>query len=237
MIEDLRLQQDTHRLRSVAEPQPDDHQQRRYLQQQAGPGDPGIELDIEDAQQVAAGDDRQGHGLGIVLSAQGVVQVGSGTRGQDRRDEQQHHQHRQEGGIAGQAAEHPLGIHVFAAGTVVGPAQLGITEGEHQRQQARHDEGQEHAAAGLMDGKGAITNTELAGVTADTVIATTSNTLKVGFNTPSGVEESSYRYPRAYCWSEAGTRFIGRVRSGSHLTPATLVSGSLARNSLLEYSP
>jgi hypothetical protein len=37
--------------------------------------------------------------------------------------------------------------------------------------------------------KGAITKTELAGVTAETVMATTSKTLRVGFSTPLGVGE------------------------------------------------
>jgi len=37
---------------------------------------------------------------------------------------------------------------------------------------------------------GAITNTELAGVTAETVMATTSKTLRVGLSTPSGAGEA-----------------------------------------------
>ncbi len=154
VIDDLRLQQNAHRLRGIAEAEPDDHQQGRHFQQQARAGDPGIELDIEDAQQITADHDHQGHGLGIEVRAQGIVQVGGGTSGQHRRNEQQHHQHREEGGITGHAAEHSLGVYILAAGAVVGAAQLGVAKGEHQGQQPGHDEGQEHPATGLMDGEG-----------------------------------------------------------------------------------
>ena len=149
----LRLQQDARRLLCMAETEADDHQQRRHFQQQAGTRDPGVDADVEDAQQVAEGNDRQGHGLRIEVGAEGGVQVSRRAGGEHRRDEQQHRQHREEGGVAGQAAEHPLGVDILAAGGAVRPAQLGIAPGEHQRQHPGQGEGPESAGAGLLDGE------------------------------------------------------------------------------------
>ena len=89
----------------------------------------------------------------IECRAEGVIQVSRRTGRQYRRDKQQHHQHRQEGGVTGHATKHALGIHILAAGAVMGAAEFGVTEGEHQREQRRHHKRQEHATARLLDGK------------------------------------------------------------------------------------
>ncbi|VVO04402.1 hypothetical protein PS708_05974 [Pseudomonas fluorescens] len=154
VFDDLRLEQHAGRLHRVAETDHHDHQQRRHFKQQAGAGDPGIQLDIEDAQGVAAHHDHQRHGLRVKLRAQRVVQVSRGSRGEYRRDKQQHHQHGQERRITRHATKHALGVHILAPGAVVCTAQLGVAKGKHQGKQTGHHERQEHPATRLLDGKG-----------------------------------------------------------------------------------
>ncbi|VVO44617.1 hypothetical protein PS720_06382 [Pseudomonas fluorescens] len=154
VFDDLRLEQHAGRLHRVAEADHHDHQQRGDFQQQAGTGDPGIEFDIEDAQGVTAHDDHQGDGLRVEPGAEGVIQVGRRAGGQYRWDKQQHHQHRQKRRIARHATEHPLGVHILTPCAVVGAAEFGVTKGKHQCEQPGHHKRQEHAAAGLLDGKG-----------------------------------------------------------------------------------
>lgn len=79
----------------------DDYQQCCYFQQQVGICDLGVDVDVEDVQQVVEGNDCQGYGLCIEVGVEGSVQVSCCVGGEYWWDEQQYCQYCEEGGVVG----------------------------------------------------------------------------------------------------------------------------------------
>ncbi|MNN24136.1 hypothetical protein D3C81_1375540 [compost metagenome] len=134
VIEYQRADKAADRLLGVAKAQHHDHHQCRHLKEQANAGDPRVQLDVENAKQIAQCHNHQGHRLPVKLGAERCIQVSGCPRGQDRWNEHQHSQHGKERSVTGHPAKYPLGKHVFTPCRTVRPAQFGIAKRKHQRQ-------------------------------------------------------------------------------------------------------